>query len=147
MCGNSFVTLVIVKADPMTFREIILGSIIHLFIPLIGIYYFIEMYRQMKRENIITPPTLALFFIYATYGQLLVIALTASYWEWSGMASIGTFYLIFIAPIVMAIIAYRYQKRRSRSKYHKWTYFSSLFYSVIAAVVFSLILLFCLKVK
>ena len=128
----------------MTLREIILATIIRLFIPLIGIYYFIEMYRQMKRENIITPPTLALFFIYATYGLLLLVVLIAVYEKVDGIASIETFYLIFIAPIVMAIIAYRYRKIRSRSKYHKWTYVSSLFYFVIiVAAVFSLILLFC----
>ncbi len=60
---------------------------------------------------------------------------------WSGMASLGTFYLILAAPIIMGIIAYRHRETRTISKYHNWTYLSGLFYFAIAPVIFLILFL------
>jgi hypothetical protein len=86
----------------------------------------------MKREKTANPPTIDLFFIFATYGGLLLMILTTLMWDWSGMASLGAFYLIIGAPVVMGIIAYRNNKTRQTSKYHIWTYRLGLLYYIIA---------------
>jgi len=76
-------------------------------------------------------PIIELFIIFATYGGLILAVLTDLFWYWSGMASLGVFYLIFGAPIVMGIIAYRHRHTRTISKYHKWTYLLALAYFIV----------------
>lgn len=102
--------------------ELIIGLTIHLFVPAIGLAYFLRIIKQMKTENIANPPALELFIIFSTYGGLLLVILTTYFWQWSGMASLGTFYLILGAPIAMGAIAYRTKQAKTMSKYHYWTY-------------------------
>jgi hypothetical protein len=125
----------------MTTKEIIIGLVIHLVIPLTGLLYFLRIKKQMKSENILNAPTTELFLVFSTYGGLLLVALTTLFWQWSGMASLGVFYLILGAPIVMGIIAYRHRQTRTVSRYHKWTYVSGLLYFAIAPITFGVLFL------
>ena len=123
----------------MTATEIITGLIIHLIIPLFGLLFFLHLRNRMKNDNIQNKPEVELFIIFATYGGLLLVILTELFWNWSGMASLGTFYLILGAPIVMGLIFYRHRHTRHNSKYHQWTYilaFAYLIVFVIAIVIF-----------
>jgi hypothetical protein len=125
----------------MTATQIITALTIHLLIPLTGLLWFLRLSKQIKNENIPNPPTTELFVIFSTYGGLILVALTTLSWQWSGMASLGTFYLIFGAPIVMGIITYRQKKLKNISIYHRTTYYSSLLYFVIAPISFLLLFL------
>jgi len=89
--------------------------------------------------KIIHPPIFAIFTIFITYGGFLIVALTTFFMEWSGAASLGTFYLIFGAPIAMSFIAYKNYKYRQISKYHKLTYSLALFYFVLATLTLLMI--------
>ena len=126
----------------MTAKEIIIGLTIHLILPLTGLLYFLRLKKQIKNKNIPNTPTTELFIIFSTYGGLLLVLLTTLFWQWSGMASLGTFYLIFAAPIVMGIIAYRHRQTKLISKYHYWTYLSGLLYFAIAFVTIGILFLF-----
>ena len=126
----------------MTATEIKIALTIHLILPLTGLLYFLRLKKQMKNENVPNAPTIELFIIFSTYGGLLLVALTTLFWQWSGMASLGTFYLILAAPIVMGIIAYRQRQTKTISKYHNWTYLSGLLYFAIAPVTFGILFLF-----
>ncbi len=123
----------------MTTTEIFIAMAIHLLIPLTGLIYFIWLTQKMKRENVVNAPAFELFVVFATYGGLLLVALTTLFWQWSGMASIGTFYLILGAPITMGIIAYRQRKMKYVSRYHYSTYYASLSYFIIAPITFLLL--------
>ncbi|MBK7970363.1 MAG: hypothetical protein IPK08_16270 [Bacteroidetes bacterium] len=105
----------------MTVKETIIALSIHLILPLTGLLSFLRLKKQLKKENIPNAPITELFIIFATYGVLLLVVLTTLFWQWSGMASLGTFYLILAAPIVMGIIAYRHRHTKTISKYHYWT--------------------------
>jgi hypothetical protein len=120
----------------MTVKEIIIALTIHILIPLAGLIYFLRLKRRMKIENIVNAPTPEFFVIFATYGGLLLVTLTTLFWQWSGMASLGIFYLILVAPIAMGLIAYRLKKTKTISKYHNWAYMSGLLYFAIAPVTF-----------
>ena len=122
----------------MTYKEeIIVFLIIHIFVPLAGLLYFLWLINRMKKEEIQKPPIIDLFIVFANYGVLILIILTSLFWHWSAMASLGTFYLYLLAPIPMGIIAYRNWKRRKISKYHKWAYILGLAYLIfILAYVF-----------
>ena len=126
----------------MTANEISIALTIYLIIPLIGLLYFIRIAKQMKMENIEIATLIELFIIFSTYGGLLLVALTAIFWQWSGKASLGTFYLILGAPIVMGFISYRNREKKLISKYHKWAYASGLLYFAIAPVTIFVLFLF-----
>jgi hypothetical protein len=92
------------------------------------------LWYKMK-SSVADPPTLGLFILFATYGGLLQTVLTAMFWFWSGMASLGFAYLIFVAPILMGIIAYRNYQRRESSVYHKAMFLAAALYFVIAPLL------------
>jgi len=124
----------------MTATEIITGITIHVVIPLTGLLLFLQLTQQMKKENIQDKPTIELFVIFVTYGGVIIVMLTEICWVWSGMASLGTFYLIFGAPVAMGIITYRHRKTMTLSRYHKWTYISGLAYLIIYVIVLAVFL-------
>lgn len=119
--------------------EIIIALTIHLVIPLVGLIVYIRLVREMKTKDVSAPPIIDLFLIFATYGGLLLVALTTLLWKWSGMASLGSFYLILIAPIVMGIIAFRNHQKKELSVYHKRTYKAGLLYFIITPVTLGLL--------
>jgi len=125
----------------MTATEIITGLTIHLVIPLSGLLFFLQLRIRMKKENIQNKPEIELFIIFATYGGLLLVILTELFWDWSGMASLGTFYLILGAPIVMGLIFYRHRHTRNHSKYHQWTYILAFAYLIVYVIVLVIFLI------
>jgi len=129
----------------MKVTEIILAVIINLIIPLAGLLLYLRLIRKIKSEKVDNPPTLELFLIFATYGGLLLVCLTTLFWKWSGMASLGAFYLILGAPIIMGAIAYRNYKIKEISKYHLWAYKAGLYYFVITPITFIVLIAFDYK--
>jgi fatty acid desaturase len=125
----------------MTTKEIIIAFTIHLIIPLVGLLLFLKLKHKMKRENIENPPTIEFFVIFATYGGLLLVALTTLFWQWSGMASLGLFYLIIGAPIAMGFIAYKQRQKKTISKFHSCTYNSGLLYFIISPLTIFILFL------
>ena len=125
----------------MKIIEIIIAIIIHLAIPLTGLLLFLRIVRKMKNQDVTDPPTIDLFLAFATYGGLLLVVLTTLFWKWSGMASLGSFYLILGAPVVMGIIAYRNYKKKEFSTYHLWAYKAGLLYYAIAPATIGLLLI------
>ncbi len=126
----------------MTTVEIITAIIIHLLIPIIGLLTYILLIRKIKKEIISNPPIIDFFLIFATYGVLLLVMLTTVFWEWSGIASLGTFYLIIGGPIVMGIIAYRNYRNKGLSKYHMLAYKAGLFYFLITPLTLGIFMIF-----
>ena|SRR5687768_8213002 len=90
----------------------------------------------MNKEKIKNPPVLELFILFATYGGMLLVILTALFWEWSAMASLGTFYLVLIAPVAVGSLAWWYRTRRKESKYHRLTFDLSVGYFAALPLLF-----------
>jgi hypothetical protein len=124
----------------MNSTDIFIFLVIHLLVPLAGLIFFMGLLKKMKTAKTANETVVALFIIFATYGGLLLLTLTTLFWKWSAMASLGTFYLIIGAPIVMAIIAYRHRRTRKIGKYYKWTFNAAMYYFVIAPAVLTLLL-------
>ncbi|MCE7040782.1 hypothetical protein [Dyadobacter sp. CY312] len=95
----------------------------------------------MLNRNVANSLNLKLLFVFANYGGLLLLSLTSLFGEWSGMASLGTFYLVLVAPIGMGFIAFQNRKTRNDSKYQKAAFWASaLYFAAAPAVIISLIL-------
>ena len=58
------------------------------------------------------------FLIHVFYGGLLLIVLTALFWEWSGMASLGFFACVFLGPVILLFQAWWLRKRMRESRFH-----------------------------
>lgn len=119
----------------MTALSILAAVIIHLTIPAGGLFHFIRLVRRMKREGVPSLPLLSFFVLYATYGGMLLVALTTFFGVWSGMASLGIAYLVFGAPVVLGICAADNYKLQNLSRHHRLAYRASVAYYIIAPVV------------
>ena len=125
----------------MTTKEIIVTSLIHLAIPLIGLISYLDIITQTRRDKIENAPTISIFTIFTTYWLFFLVLLTFIFLEWSPIAGIATWYLVLAAPILMASIAVSNYKKMSVSKYHYWTFISSAFCVVLFIIVLALFLL------
>lgn len=108
---------------------------IHFVIPLIGIVLFLKVKKNIQKKNIDSPPLKEVFFLFFTYGGLVIVLLTSLFWVWSGLASLGVFFLELIAPIVMLILVFKFKNKRNRSVYHKQVFYFSLLYFLIAPIL------------
>lgn len=107
---------------------------VNLLAPLIGVLAFVLLCRRMQRANIPSRPDVQYAFLFLTYGGWLMVLLTSLFWKWSGMASLGVFYLILAAPFVMAGAAFSLRRSYGLSVFHRVAFISSIVYSVLAVV-------------
>ena len=121
--------------------EIFKAVLIHLIVPIAGILWFLKIRDDMLEKEIISPPLIQLFIIFATYGGLLLVFLTSVFWYWSGMASLGFFYLLFLAPVVMLALTYQLYSGRKLSKFHRATFTASALYPVIIAAIIGVLVI------
>lgn len=102
----------------MTPHQILIALFIHVLTPLAGIACFILVARRASREGASRLFQAELFFLFTVYGGWLLVVLTSLFWEWSGMASLGALFLLFIAPFVLLPIAFHLWKSRNASFVH-----------------------------
>lgn len=122
-------------------KNIFLAILIHVIVPLIGIIFFLFLRKKIKEERIVNPPIMEFFVLFITYGGLLMVTFTTLFWQWSGLASLGSLYLVLVAPIIMIFLVYRVKKNRIISKYHELVYYSGVSYFVIAPLTFLILFL------
>jgi hypothetical protein len=122
--------------------KIIILILIYLIVPLAGLFFYNRLRKKVIAANIPHPPVSNIFIVFFTYGGLLILTLTECFADWSGLASVGTFYLILLAPIAMLIIAYKQYPTRQLSVYNKWVFNCAVSYCVIAPIVLWLLIHF-----
>ncbi|MFK7970384.1 MAG: hypothetical protein AB8F95_08460 [Bacteroidia bacterium] len=116
--------------------SIIIPLLIYGIIPVIGGIAYWFLVQKIKKEQITQPPIPDLLVTFLTYGGLLLVLLTSVFWKWSGMASIGSAYLLLAAPIIMGIIAYRNHTKREVSPYHNGLFWAGSAYLLIIVIAF-----------
>jgi hypothetical protein len=111
--------------------EWLLFLLIHLVVPVAGIVLYVWLCRRLYRHGESPTVLLLLFPLFCCWGGVLLVALTGLFWYWSGMASLGTFFLLFASPFIFlpATIALRRSTRRSAVSEAAW--YSCLFYYVV----------------
>jgi hypothetical protein len=109
---------------------------VHLAVPAAGLFLYLWLCNRMRKFDIEKPPFIPLFILFGAYGGWLMIFLTFWFSYWSGMASLGFFGLILVAPIVMLIQSVYLFLQRNLSKYHYGSFLASVGYiCFIAALV------------
>lgn len=125
--------------------ESLIAVLVYLIVPVIGFITFMWLVKQMKSRRIQNAPIDALLWIFGTYVGLLILTLASIIWplSWSGLASLGAFYLVIVAPFIMGIIAFRLRKSISLTVYHKWTFITALIYlAIMPLILFTLYLIY-----
>lgn len=97
----------------------IMTIITYLILPIVGVVAYIRLLRRMKREQVPAPPKLTWFALFYICGGLLTMILSAIFCQWSGMASLGFFFLLFVAPFICGLIAWRHRHNDGLSVYHR----------------------------
>ncbi len=116
----------------------IIFALVHIVVPLSGIVVYLLLVRKMKKQAIPHSPVYHLFWVFGTYGVLLIILLTEIFWKWSGMASIGTGGLAIFGPFILGYIMFKNHKYRTLTLYHKLTYrLSTAFLLLIGIAIIS----------
>ena len=115
--------------------EILRALLIHLVVPLAGLWVFLRLRDKMLDAEIENPPVVPLLIIFATYGGWLIVVITLLFWYWSGAALLGVMYLLFVAPLVMIVLAIWLYPQRKLSPYHYSSFWASAGYVVIPIVV------------
>lgn len=117
------------KTIPMTTQQTVTAVMIHLLMPLAGIILFAWLYRLMIKSSIPQPPVIPMFLLFITLGGWLLVALTVALWQWSGMASLGVFFLALAGPWLTLGSALRLRTSRDKSPFHKWIFRLSAAYT------------------
>ena len=81
--------------------EWLTALLIHIVVPAAGIWLYLHWHRAAKRAGAPARFAVYLFALFFVWGGVLLITLTALFWYWSGMASLGTFFLLFASPFFM----------------------------------------------
>ncbi len=118
----------------MEIDDIVMGLFIHLLIPALGLVAYLKVYLDLKKEQVSPFVIKGYFFLFFHYGGVLVVILTHFFWEWSGMASIGTMYLCSIAPIIMGVISFKLRYMFRQLRYHNILFWGGLVYMVLILV-------------
>lgn len=113
----------------MPISKMVAAISVNFLVPLLGVIVFALLCRKMSRMDLQSPPFFSYFILFATIGGWLVVFLTAFFWEWSGMASLGFVYLVFVAPLLTAGAAFSLRHCVALSVFHRVAYIASIVYS------------------
>jgi hypothetical protein len=115
--------------------EVVTSTLIYLVFPLVGLKCYLWLCQRMKDNGVASPPIWAYFILFFTYGGLIQIILTKLFWVWSGLATLGLAYLLFIAPFFLFITAILLFPNRKISRLHQMAYITSLSYLIFTGFV------------
>ncbi len=127
--------------EPINIKEIIIFTIIYLIIPLLCIFAYFMLCLRMKDKAVSKPPYISFGVLFLIYAGWIIVWLTSLFWKWSGLASIGIFFLILVAPFISLFLIIYFKKLRTLSVYH-----ATIFKTSISYYPFLLFMLFILWV-
>src|SRR2546430_1401575 len=104
--------------------------LVFVLIPLVGVALYVWLCRTMSKRDIPEPPYISYFVLFAHGGIWFLLLLTGALWGWSGMSSIGLFYLLFISPFPAAASAFILYGVRRDSAFHRWAFRLSAGYTL-----------------
>jgi hypothetical protein len=115
--------------------NILAGIAVNFLVPILGIILFMFVCRRMWKIKVPSPPVISYFILFGAFGGWLVVILTGLFWVWSGMASLGVFFLVLIVPFVTAGVALSQYSQRELSKFHMSAFIASIAYTVLMVVL------------
>src|SRR5947208_11089968 len=99
----------------MNASEFIVGLFIYLVVPLAGLIWYVKLCRQLRKRGAPAGLSKQLFIIFLCWGGVLLEALTAVFWHWSGLAAVGMFFLIIVAPVLLFFVTLGLERQNCNS--------------------------------
>ena len=118
--------------------EWLTALLIHIVIPVAGIWLYIRWRRKAQNAGAPQRFSVYLFVLFFVWGGTLLITLTSLFWYWSGMASLGTFFLLFASPFFMIPVLIGLWRMRAQFRPARLATAAGLLYYLV--VVMALIL-------
>ena len=115
--------------------------LIHLVVPALGVLAFLKICLDIRKKEIPHPPYFPVFALFFGYGSWLMIFLTLLFWYWSGMASLGFFFLLFAMPLAILGCIVWLRPKRELSKYHAYGLKGSYMYMALTVCTWIVLLL------
>jgi len=120
----------------MSFGHYLLGWIVNLVPPLMGLIAYLKLCRVMRKHGVPSALYYAYFFIFYGYGGWLMVVLTTVLWEWSGLASLGFIFLMAIMPLVMIITAMVLWFSKTKNRFSRWAFWLCAIYAPIEGIAY-----------
>jgi hypothetical protein len=121
--------------------EAIITVVIYILIPILGVIFFIRISRTFKPVEKQGLFALKLLLVFGCFAGLLVLLLTILFWKSSGLATIGTAFLLLIAPLIIGFIAYDSFTKKVNDAENR-LFELSILYFIALPLVFLIALLF-----
>jgi hypothetical protein len=119
--------------------DVVTSTLIYLVFPLGGLIVYLWFCQRMKDGGVASPPIWAYFILFFTYGGVIQLIFTKLFWVWSGMATLGSAYLLFIAPLVLLFTTILLLPKKKFSRFHQIAYLASLSYVIFTGFAWSAI--------
>jgi hypothetical protein len=108
-------------------------------LPVLGVWLFARLCKQMAADDVPSRPVIALFFVFAAYGAVLLFAVSSALGVWSGMHSITMVGLVFVGVPWLVVQGISLYPRRSLSPYHEAAAALSLGFPLVLGALFGLV--------
>jgi hypothetical protein len=114
--------------------EWLTALLIHVVVPAAGIWLYVRCRREGQSAG--APPRFALyvFVLFFVWGGVLLITLTSLFWYWSGMASLGIFFLLFASPLFMIPVVIGLWHMRAQFRPARLASAAALLYYIVVVV-------------
>lgn len=122
--------------------ETVRALLIHIGIPIAGFLAYVGLCRRIAVKEIPSPPYIEYFVIFFTFGGWIMIFVTLRFWYWSGMATIGFFFLLTAMPLFFIGLALSLFRNRNVSKYHLVALVCSCVYLAFIIVSWTILVLY-----
>ncbi len=119
----------------MTSSEIITAITIHLLVPAACVAAYLMLCRRLLAAGASRMFLAQLFLLFVCYGGVLLGLLTSLFWYWSGMASVGVFFLMLAAPVLLFPVLLSLWQQKSPSPAHRVAFRACVGYYVLLAMV------------
>ena len=126
----------------MNTTEIVTAVLIHIVVPFAGLAWYVILCQRLRRQGASPGFLQQLFLIFFCWGGLLLLVLTALFWQWSGMATLGAGFLYLIAPFLLAAIAFSLRSVESPSVAQRIAFRACLSYYLALILLYASALLF-----
>lgn len=124
--------------------DFLIAGLAHIAVIAIGLSAFVLINSKLESQ-LKNPPTHQLLLIFGIYGGLFLMILHSLTWPYSGMAFLGFFATVVMAPIVGIHVSYSLRRLRKESKSHQTLFILGLLYIPIAATLLGAMFLFIMK--
>jgi len=118
--------------------DTLIPILIYIVTPIVGFILFIKTLIKLSPIQKTKAFTLKLFLSFSILGGLLLLFLTILFWKWSGMASIGSIFLILFAPIIMGVIGFESYRKLEIDSGEKILFRFSIAYFIFLPIILAL---------